>query len=224
MELTDKSLIIFDLDGTLVDSVPDLAVAVNRMLEALGRHGFDEETIRYWVGNGAQVLVRRALSGSAEIDPGLDEGLFERALKIFLDFYGRHLCVYTRTYDHVPDTLHALKERGYTLAVVTNKPMAFVPPLLEGVHLAGYFSFLLGGDSLERKKPDPLPLEHLCKALDTPIGSAVMVGDSKNDILAAKACGMEAIAVTYGYNYGEDIGVYHPDIVLDDFGALLKYL
>ena len=221
MKFTNKELIIFDLDGTLIDSVPDLAVAVNHMLTTLDRETFDEESIRYWVGNGAQILVKRALSGSNEIDETLDEALFEKALTVFLDFYGQHLCKTTKTYAHVPTTLHALKSEGYRLAIVTNKPFAFVTPILEGLHLDDLFELILGGDSLEKKKPDPLPLLHVCETLDIPVEKSVMVGDSKNDILAANTAGMQSIGVTYGYNYGENIDTYEPSLVVDDFADIL---
>jgi len=205
--------------------VPDLAVAVNHMLTTLDREPFDEGTIRYWVGNGAQILVKRALSGSNKIDETLDEtldeNLFEKALAVFLDFYGRHLCTTTKTYANVPGTLRALKSEGYRLAIVTNKPFAFVTPILEGLHLNDLFELILGGDSLEKKKPDPLPLLHVCETLDIPLEVSVMVGDSKNDILAANAAGMQSIGVTYGYNYGEEIDTYRPSLVVNDFADIL---
>lgn len=224
MKFTQKKLIIFDLDGTLIDSVPDLASAVNHMLETLGRETFEEETIRYWVGNGAQVLIKRALSGSTEIDENLDEALFEKALTVFLDFYGKHLCTTTRTYANVPATLRALKAEGYRLAIVTNKPFDFVRPILKGLYLDDLFELILGGDSLEKKKPDPSPLVHVCETVNVSIDESLMVGDSKNDILAANAAGMQSVGVTYGYNYGEEIGVYNPSIIINDFSELLEYL
>jgi len=221
LKFTNKELIIFDLDGTLIDSVPDLAVAVNHMLTTLDREPFDEGTIRYWVGNGAQILIKRALSGSNKIDETLDEDLFEKALAVFLDFYGRHLCTTTKTYANVPTTLHALKSEGYYLAIVTNKPFDFVAPILEGLHLDDLFELILGGDSLEKKKPDPSPLLHVCETLNIPVEASVMVGDSKNDILAANSAGIQSVGVTYGYNYGEEIDTYKPNLVVDNFADIL---
>jgi len=221
LKFTNKELIIFDLDGTLIDSVPDLAVAVNHMLEVLGRDTFNEETIRYWVGNGAQTLVKRALSGSTEIKEDLDEALFEKALEVFLDFYGKHLCTNTKTYPNVPGTLRALKSEGYRLAIVTNKPFAFVAPILKNLYLDELFELIVGGDSLEKKKPDPQPLLHVCEVLNVSPDESVMVGDSKNDILAANAAGMRSIGVTYGYNYGEEIDSYEPTLVVDNFADIL---
>ena len=224
MKFSNKKVILFDLDGTLINSSPDLASAVNHMLKTLDRDTFSEGVIHGWVGNGAQVLVKRALSGQSEIDVNLDSVLFEKALDIFLSFYAENLCVATVTYPNVSSTLKALKSKGYRLAIVTNKPFAFVEPILEGLKLSGLFELILGGDSLSQKKPDPMPLLHVCKTLGVAVDDCVMVGDSKNDILAANACGMQSIGVTYGYNYGEDIGVYEPSMIIDDFGDLLKFL
>ncbi len=220
MKFTHKEVILFDLDGTLIDSVPDLATAVNHMLNALHRETFSEDTIRYWVGNGAQVLVKRALSGQTEIDEKLDPALFEKALDIFLTFYGENLCIDTAAYPNVSTTLHTLKEKGYRLVIVTNKPFDFVGPILEALRLDGVFDFWLGGDSLEKKKPDPLPLLHACEHMNVSISQCVMVGDSRNDLLAAKTCGMQSVGVTYGYNYGEEIGIYDPTFIIDDFSEL----
>lgn len=213
------------MDGTLIDSVPDLALAVNEMLTALNRETFSEDTIRFWVGNGAQTLVKRALLGKRDIaDEVLDEIFFDKALEIFLSFYKKHLCTATRPYPHVLETLGLLKEKEYRLTIVTNKPAEFVQPILEGLGFDDLIEYFLGGNSLERKKPDPLPLQHLCKKLNIDIDECIMVGDSKNDIQAANACGMQSIGVTYGYNYGEDISVYNPDIIVDDFAEILKFL
>ncbi len=224
LKFNKKKVILFDLDGTLIDSAPDLAVAVNHMLEALNRETFSQDIIRYWVGNGAQVLVKRALSGQSEIDANLDSVLFEKALDIFLTFYAQNLAVTTEPYPNVPATLKSLKEAGYRLAIVTNKPFDFVAPILKGLNLDGLFELHLGGDSLPQKKPDPAPLLHACKQLDVTVEQCVMVGDSKNDILAANAAKMQSIGVSYGYNYGEDIGSYSPDVVVDDFADILKFL
>jgi phosphoglycolate phosphatase len=224
LKFTDKKAICFDLDGTLIDSVPDLALAVNEMLTVLGRETFEEDTVRFWVGNGAQTLVKRALLGKRDVDETVDEAYFTKALEIFLSFYEKRLCTATVPYPHVLETLQALKEKGYTLTIVTNKPVEFVQPILKELGFEGCIEYYLGGNSLERKKPDPLPLQHLCRELDIDIDECVMVGDSKNDILAANACGMQSIGVTYGYNYGEDISVYKPDVIVDDFAEIMKFL
>ena len=224
MVFENKKLLIFDLDGTLINSALDLALAVNYMLETLDRETFTEEMIHNWVGNGALTLVKRALSGDRDIDENLDETLVEKALDIFLKYYEKNLCNATVPYPHVLSTLHALKDKGYQLTIVTNKPYAFVAPILEGLEMHGLFELILGGDSLPLKKPDPAPLLHVCKTLAVSVNDAVMVGDSKNDIQAANACGMQSVGVTYGYNYGEEIGVHNPTVIFDDFSELINVL
>ena len=224
MKRDSKELILFDLDGTLVDSAPDLALAVNHMLETLSLETFDSELIRSWVGNGAEVLVKRGLSGSAVINEDIDASLVSQALEIFLSFYAKYLCVATVTYTNVHNTLERLQKAGYRMVIVTNKPFDFVKPLLDGLDLTHFFELTVGGDSLDRRKPDPLPLLHVCETLDLTVDQCIMVGDSKNDILAAKASGMQSIGVSYGYNYGEDISVYEPDFVVDDFADIFSIL
>ena len=224
LKFTNKKAILFDLDGTLINSAPDLALAVNYMLEQLDCSTFSEEIIDGWVGNGALVLVKRALSADRVVNENLNVELIEDALGIFLDFYAQNLCNATVPYENVPSSLKSLKEKGYRLAIVTNKPFAFVAPILQGLDLEDLFEFILGGDSLEEKKPSPIPLLHVCETLNVDVKECVMVGDSKNDILAANACSMQSVGVTYGYNYGEDIGVYNPDIIINNFGDLLKSL
>jgi len=224
LKLKNKKLIIFDLDGTLINSAPDLALAVNHTLSSLGRETFSQTQIDGWVGNGASVLIRRALSASVEIDETLDEELSKKALDIFLDFYSRNSCVDTIAYPLVSDTLKTLKDRDFRLALVTNKPVGFVAPILNGLELDSYFELYLGGDSLSQRKPHPMPLIYVCDKLEVDISNAVMVGDSQNDILSAKACGMQSIGVTYGYNYDEPISSYEPDVILDSFVEILDIL
>lgn len=224
MLLKDKKLIIFDLDGTLIDSGADLALALNAMLVELKRNTFSEDEIHAWVGNGAQTLVKRALSGSVTVDKELDEKLFEKALSIFLDSYKNNVCVKTTLYPHVKTSLEHLHNRGFIMAIVTNKPFAFVEPILQTLKLENYFSLILGGDSLQEKKPSALPLLHVCEKLSIAVEKSVMVGDSKNDILAAKAAQMDSIGVTYGYNYGENISLYSPEITLNDFSQIIQTL
>ena len=220
--LEKKQLILFDLDGTLINSSPDLAAAINHMLHTLGRKYVLEAEVDSWVGNGALMLVKRALSGSVIPSDQLDETELEEAMACFLDYYGKHLCVRTHCYTGVSETLEQLQQRGYIMVIVTNKPHAFVSPILEGLGISGYFSAILGGDSLSRKKPDPLPLTQMMTDFGIALEACVMVGDSKNDILAARAAGMESIAVTYGYNYTEPISFYQPDRIIETFAEILE--
>ena len=223
MKFENKKLLIFDLDGTLINSALDLALAVNYMLETLEKQTFAEVIIHEWVGNGALTLVSRALSGSRQVDDSLDADYVQKALKIFLDYYAQNLCNETVPYPHVISTLKTLKKQ-YKLAIITNKPFAFVEPILKGLEMDGIFELILGGDSLSKKKPDPMPLLYVTDKLGVSIEDSVMVGDSKNDILAANACAMHSVGVTYGYNYGEDIGVHNPTVIIDDFSELLEVL
>ncbi|CAA6823876.1 MAG: Phosphoglycolate phosphatase (EC [uncultured Sulfurovum sp.] len=224
MKFTNKKAIFFDLDGTLINSALDLAKAVNFMLQTLKYDTFEEDTIHRWVGNGALTLVKRALSGDTIINKHLDEDEVTHALEVFLDFYGKNICVATKPYPNVLETLQNLKVKNYTLAIITNKPFDFVAPILETLGLDNLFEVILGGDSLAKKKPDPMPLLHVCEQLNVNVEACVMVGDSKNDILAANACGMQSVGVTYGYNYGESIGVYNPTHIVNDFGELNNVL
>ncbi|HHB94033.1 MAG TPA: phosphoglycolate phosphatase, partial [Campylobacterales bacterium] len=177
-----------------------------------------------WVGNGAKILVDRALSASSEIDDSIDPIFRQKALDIFLNFYEKNLSIYTVAYPNVITTLKSLKKEGYTLTIVTNKPYKFVEPILKGLGIYELFEFYLGGDSLKEKKPQPEPLLYVCDKLDVSIYDCLMVGDSKNDILSANACGMDSIGVTYGYNYGEDISIYNPNEVIDNFADIISLL
>lgn len=223
MNFSNKQLLIFDLDGTLVDSAPDLAHAINAMLSDLEREQFPQSVIRSWVGNGAQTLVERALSGNSIINASLDQQLSARALAIFLEHYRNHCSVDTVLYPGVASTLSTLAPH-YQLAIVTNKPIEFVGPMLDALDITHYFEHILGGDSLSRKKPDPLPLNHLMAKLSLIPQGCVMIGDSKNDIVAAQQANMHSVGVTYGYNYGESISVYQPDVVIETFAQLIEHL
>ena len=223
MQFKNKKLLIFDLDGTLINSALDLALAVNYMLQTLELDTFEEEIIHGWVGNGALILVQRALSGDRTVDVSLDDAYVQKALKVFLDYYEKNLCNATVAYPNVFSTLNTLKQ-NYSLAIVTNKPFAFVASILKTLKMDALFELILGGDSLSEKKPHPMPLLHVCETLGIPVDASVMIGDSKNDILAANACAMQSVGVTYGYNYGEDIAMYEPSVIIDDFSELLKAL
>jgi len=224
LKFLNKNVLLFDLDGTLVDSVPDLASAVNKTLAELGRAPFNEDIIRGWVGNGAKVLIQRALSGSNEILADLSETFVEHALEIFFRAYQLGACINTKLYAGVLDTLTRLKATGYRLAIITNKPERFVGPIINNLALNGLFELIIGGDTLEKSKPDPLPLHHAVSTLAVTAEQCVMVGDSRNDILAAKAANIDSVGLTYGYNYGEDIAKYHPELVIDHFADLLNSL
>lgn len=213
------ALVMFDLDGTLVDSVPDLADAVNRTLQAMGRAPVTLEQVRQWVGNGVRVLVRRALAGSLDHEQ-VDEALTEQALQHFMQFYGGGHEL-TTVYPGVIDFLDALQAQHTPMAVVTNKPERFVQPLLEEKGLGGYFQWIVGGDTLPQQKPDPAPLLHVLQQVGISPGRALFVGDSRNDVLAARAADIPCIAVAYGYNHGRPISEEAPLQVVNRLDELI---
>lgn len=216
------TLLIFDLDGTLIDSVPDLSVATNEMLVQLGASPADVVDVRTWVGNGSRKLVERALLW-AKLPT--ETSALEQAHRLFLSAYQRHVNTHQTTeYQGVTAGLHKLRQAGFMLAIATNKPMAFVPEILAKLGWTDSFVMVLGGDSLSAKKPDPLPLLHICQELGVLPSQALMIGDSKNDIQAGKSAGMTTLALSYGYNYGQPISQSEPDMVFDEFAALVSFV
>ena len=221
----DKQLLIFDFDGTLIDSVPDLADATNAMLTTLGKTPYPLGSIRNWVGNGSRMLVERALVGKIEVLEGeLAKEAVDHAEQVFFDAYKNISGSKTVAYPDVDSGLRKLQAAGYELALVTNKPIRFVPKILQSFGWQDIFSEVLGGDSLPSKKPDPAPLLHVCEALNVTPEQAVMIGDSRNDILAGQNANMDTLALSYGYNYGQDIRELNPTEAFDDFSALVDYL
>ena len=221
----DKQLLIFDFDGTLIDSVPDLADATNAMLTTLGKKTYPIETIRNWIGNGSRLLVERALVGKIEVLEGaLTAEEADHAEQIFFEAYKNLSGSKTVAYPNVDSGLKKLKAAGYTLALVTNKPIRFVPKILQSFGWQDLFSEVLGGDSLSTKKPDPAPLLHVCEALNVSPEQAVMIGDSRNDILAGQNANMDTLGLSYGYNYGQDIRELNPTEAFDSFQALQDHL
>ncbi|MFI8553813.1 phosphoglycolate phosphatase [Psychrobacter sp. NPDC077938] len=221
----NKQLLIFDFDGTLIDSVPDLADATNAMLTTLGKVTYPIETIRNWIGNGSRLLVERALVGKVEVAEGeLTVEEADHAEQIFFEAYKNLSGSKTVAYPDVDDGLKKLHAAGYTLALVTNKPIRFVPKILQSFGWQDLFSEVMGGDSLPVKKPDPTPLLHVCETLKFSVEQAVMIGDSRNDMLAGQNANMDTLGLSYGYNYGQDIRELNPTEAFDYFADLVAWI
>lgn len=215
-------LVLFDLDGTLVHSAPDLADAINLMRQEFGMAMYPAERITCWIGNGMARLVKRGLTGECDGEP--EAALFERGLESFKRHYAANLAVRTRPYPGMVDVLERLSKEGFTLGCVTNKIESFSRSLLEQLDLMKYFKTLVGGDTLATRKPDPLPLLHACAQCSVPPARTVFVGDSSADVNGARAAGMPVIAVSYGYNQGGDVRALQPDAVVDSAAELPQYL
>ena len=196
--------ILIDLDGTLLDTIPDLAAGANGMLAELAAPQLPLEDITTFVGKGTAHLVRRCLQ-DARVNLPAEDADVEQALVVFNRHYHRVNGRESRLYPGVLEGLAGMREHGAKLAVVTNKPTEFTLPLLEQSGLAPFFDAVVCGDTCARKKPDPMPLLHACELLGCPPDTALAIGDSVNDALAARAAGITVLAVPYGYNEGRDI-------------------
>lgn len=209
-------LVAFDLDGTLVDSAADIARAVCRMTEELGLPPPDINTVRSWVGDGVRMLLKRALGVERDSEPPAE--LYQQALAAFRSAYHENLALESRLYAGAVETLRFLQEQDFALACITNKSAEFTQPLLDALEISTYFSLVLSGDSLAQRKPHPLPLLHTAQHLGVSPAQACMVGDSRNDLLAARAANFMAIGVRYGY--GGDLDEVEADALLDSLTEL----
>jgi len=214
----NRKAVLIDLDGTLVDSVPDLANAIDQMMLQLAMPVRGIDAVTQWIGNGAGRLVKRALVNSMDGEPS--EALFQKALPLFEVAYAANNGKHSYLYDGVEVGLNYLQQQGYRLGCVTNKPIAFTLPLLEAMGIADFFDVTIGGDQVERIKPDPQSLLIAAEKLRVDPKQAVMLGDSVSDVMAARAAGMPIICVSYGYNHGQDIRSHHPDAVIDSLAQL----
>ena len=209
----------FDLDGTLVDSIPDLAAACHAMLAELGQPPRTDGDIHRFVGKGMAVLVERCLTWEAAPEASLLEAGIAAFRRHYADINGRASTVYPG----VVDGLEAFRGLGLPLGVVTNKPAAFTGPLLERMGLAAYFEVVISGDTLAFKKPRPEPLLHACALLATEPGLNLHVGDSLNDIESARAAGCPVICVPYGYNEGRPVDSADCDALVSDLVAAARW-
>jgi phosphoglycolate phosphatase len=207
---------IIDLDGTLVDTLPDFVVVLNAMLDALKLPAIDDNFVAHSVGKGSEHLIRRTLA-----QVGADAHLYDDAWAFYQQHYERVNGTHAVVFDGAEDGLAMLQAAGLRLACLTNKPGAFARTLLDQKGLARYFTQVFGGDAFERKKPDPLPLLRTCDALASAPSRTLMVGDSSNDAQAARAAGCPVVLVTYGYNHGEPIRGVDADGFIDRLDELV---
>lgn len=205
--------VVIDLDGTLLNTAPDLAEAANRMLTEMRMEPVAEELIKTFIGNGVSRLIKRVLTRSMDGEPDVE--VFARAQPIYEKHYSEVVSLRSRPYPDVISGLQAMKLAGYRLACITNKAEKFTTPLLKDTGLFSYFELILSGDTLPKRKPDPLPLLYACKQFNVTPDQMLLIGDSLNDTQAARAAGCHVFCVPYGYNRGSDVCDLDLDAVVD---------
>ena len=215
------SAIVIDLDGTLLHTAPELAESANRMLRDMGRPAVSQQLLMSYIGNGISWLVKRALTGDMHAEP--DVALFAQALPIFEKHY-TELLLQSKPFDGVIAGLDAMKAAGYRLGCITNKLALYTEPLLTGIGMSKYFDIVLSGDTLPEKKPHPMPLLHAAHFFGIPAEQLLLIGDSLNDALAARAAGSPVFCVPYGYNHGEPVDGLDLDAVIADLPAALTLI
>jgi len=204
--------VVIDLDGTLLHTAPDLALAAQRMAADLDLPPIDEATVKTYIGNGVSRLVKRVLTRDMQAEPPPE--LFERALPIFERHYLENVSRQSHPFHGVPEGLVALRAAGYRMGCITNKAEKFTLLLLKDTGLHGFFDLILSGDILPRKKPDPLPLLHACEQFKIKPAEMLLIGDSLNDVQAARAAGCHVFVVPYGYNRGRPVDELEADAVV----------
>jgi phosphoglycolate phosphatase len=204
--------VVIDLDGTLLHTAPDLAEAANRMLAEMRLEPISESLIKTFIGNGVSRLIKRVLTRSMDGEP--DAALFALAQPLYEKHYQQVVSLNSCPFPDVVEGMEALKQAGYRLACITNKAAKFTTPLLKDTGLYHYFGLILAGDSLPRRKPDPLPLLHACEKFGITPDNMLLIGDSLNDTQAARAAGCHVFCVPYGYNRGGDVRELDLDAVV----------
>jgi phosphoglycolate phosphatase len=215
------STIMIDLDGTLMHTAPELAKAAGRMLIDLGIPALPQTQIESYIGEGAVVLIKRCLTGELYGEP--DPALFAKAHDLFFDYYAQNTAE-SRPFPNVVEGVQALKNAGYRLACVTNKPEEFTMPLLAANDMLQYFELVVSGDTLPKKKPDPDQLFYICEKLGVSIKDTLLIGDSKTDVAAAASAGCHIFTIPYGYNQGERINPEAVDALIDNIGDALNLI
>ncbi|MCL4402160.1 MAG: HAD-IA family hydrolase [Acidobacteria bacterium] len=210
-------LVIFDLDGTLIDSKLDLAQAVNATLRHMGMATLDNQRVYSYVGNGAPMLMRRALGEQAT------EAEVEESLEYFLEYYGEHKLDYTVLYPGVRESLERLHVAGVLMAVLTNKPVRISRAIVEGLGVGPFFRQVYGGNSFDFKKPNPIGVETLLRECHVTRERTLVVGDSSVDVRTARNAGVMAIGVTYGFQ-PESLADPAPDLLMDRMEAVADWV
>ena len=213
--------VMIDLDGTLIHTAPEIAAAANLMLLDLNLPALPLTVVESYIGAGAQTLVKRCLTQQLGVES--DAEIFAQAEALFFAHYAENAAM-SKPYDGVIDGLQTLWNKGLKLACVTNKPEQFTLPLLKKAGLADFFDIVVSGDSLPKKKPDPIQLQHICAKFDVPEYEAMLVGDSATDIAAAQAAGCFIVTVPYGYNQGQPLDVSQVDATINDLTELVNIL
>lgn len=211
--------IIFDLDGTLINSVPDIATALNHTLSLFNIPSVEESRVKNWVGKGIDTLLDYAIE-----DAGTDQSIKEEALNTIKKKYLECCTEKTHLYANVIETLSLLREKQIELTIATNKPSAMISPILRKLQIDSFFSLHIGGDEVTNKKPHPEMLHKCMETLGFNSVQTLMVGDSSNDILAAKSANIPVAALTYGYNHGQPIEDKNPDFILNSFDEIMKII
>ncbi len=214
--------VMFDLDGTLVDSVPDITISLNKMLQKLNYPTRDVAQVRGWIGNGAAFLIKRALTGTMDGEP--ETNLFKQAQQLFFDIYEQHISNESVVYPGVYEGLEALQACSIKMAIITNKPRRFTPALLQAFKLDKYFKYVVCGDDLPAKKPNPLALTHILNEAKLNPSQALMVGDSASDIHAAKAAKMKSFCVNYGYHQGKGVDALGADYIISSIVEVAEFI
>ncbi len=215
---------LFDLDGTLVDTAPDISAALNHALHRHGYSGFDEALARHWVGHGARMLIKQALQNQRPPDADTDsnsETITEALLADFIGYYEEHIADFSKPYPAVIDTLTQLNKRGAKLAIVTNKLTTLSKQVLDALELTRYFQSIVCGDSTDNPKPAADPALLACRELSLPVTRVLFVGDSATDVDCARAAGCDVVCVPDGYNHGIAASELGADAVIESLQDLV---
>lgn len=219
--MIDVELMLFDLDGTLIDSRADLARSINLMLAELDRGSLAEDTIAGFVGDGVRVLTYRSLTATDPNQRPPDEFLHADGIALMHKHYSQQMFVSTRLYPDIAKTLEHFSAKPK--AVVTSKEVRFTEMILKQFDIAQYFACIVGGDTVAERKPDPAPVIEAIRQLGGPAEQAVMIGDSENDVNAGRRAGARTCAVSYGFRTAEQLRKTAPDVLIDRFEQLKNY-